>query len=70
MSNTKVKEKIVRHDENVALRNWILLAEDAEREAEKARQRSEQLIKAARIFKEKENAKNGMPFPLEAATRN
>jgi hypothetical protein len=70
MSNTKVKEKIVRHAEIVALEGWILLAEDAERDAAKARQRSEQLSSAARIFRK--NAENGMPLPLESAdaTRN
>jgi hypothetical protein len=68
MSNIKVNKKNVRLKGNVNLGCWILLAEDAERDAAKALQRGEQFSQAARIFKE--NAKNGVLFPLEAATRN
>jgi hypothetical protein len=68
MSNTEVKDKNVRLEENETSRGWILLAEDAERDAERARQRSDQLLRAAAIFKE--TAESGMPFPVEVTTRN
>jgi hypothetical protein len=68
MSNTKVKDKTVRPQRGTTSDGWILLAEDAERDAAIARQRSEQLTAAARIFKE--NAENGVAFPVKLATRN
>lgn len=68
MSNIKVNQKSVRPKELSAPDGWILMAEDAERDAAKARERSEQFLKAARIFKE--NAENRVPFPLPPATQN
>jgi len=44
---------------------WIRLAEDAERDAEKAMIRSAQLRQAAQIFRR--NAQNGEPFPVESS---
>jgi hypothetical protein len=40
---------------------WMRLAEDAERDAAKARERSKQLAEAARIFRQ--NAESGTLFP-------
>jgi hypothetical protein len=57
MSNIKVKSKNVRRDDLSTPDGWVLMAEDAEREAAKARERSDQLLKAARMFKD--NAENG-----------
>ena len=42
--------------------NWLELAEDAERDAAKAGERSKQLREAARIFRE--NAESKTPWPL------
>jgi hypothetical protein len=63
MPNRKVKRKVLDHTSN-----WEKLAEDAERDAAKARERSEQLNKAARIFRE--NAENGMPWPTQSSDQN
>jgi hypothetical protein len=67
MSNTEVKHKNVRRKGNATLDGWILLAEDAERDAARARERSEQLSQAARIFRK--NAEGGVPFPVDIATQ-
>jgi len=57
-----------RHTHGEVLPNagngWILLAEDAEKDAAKARERVEKLSQAARIFRR--NAESGMPFPQSA----
>lgn len=67
MSKTDVKTKSVRHMSNCPQSSgWIDLAEDAERDIEKARARIDQLSKAARIFRQ--NAENGIAFP--SATQN
>lgn len=62
MSKTNVKKKCL--DVPSKEIGWIQLAEDAERDAAKARERSEQLSKAARIFRQ--NAESGTPFPQSA----
>ena len=40
---------------------WIRLAEDAEKQAEEARTRAKQLLRAARIFRE--SAEKKVPYP-------
>src|ERR1017187_6615178 len=60
LSNTRVKQKIVRQSNAVESR-WSELAEDAERDIEKARLRIKQLREAARIFRR--NAESGFAFP-------
>jgi hypothetical protein len=65
MPKTYVKKK-VQGTPNVSTNSgWIQLAEDAERDAEKALERSNNLKEAARIFRR--NAESG-ELPLEAAT--
>ena len=59
MSNNRVNRKVLG-----APSKWVQLAEDAERDAEKARSRSKQLTEAARIFRE--NAGKDVPFPVGA----
>jgi len=71
MSKTNVKHKILDARSNSVKKSpWIRLAEDAERDAEKARLRSDQLTEAARIFRE--NAKSEVPWPtlLQTTTLN
>jgi hypothetical protein len=60
VSNTHVKRKNVRLSNNRESR-WIQLAEDAERGAEKAKERARQLLKAASIFRQ--NDESGVAFP-------
>jgi hypothetical protein len=65
MSNTKVKRKMLRPKKWAGSTGWIALAEDAERDAAKARERCEQLTEAARIFRK--NAESGMELPQSAS---
>ena len=59
MSNKKVKKK--RLDASNHVRgSWLLLAEDAERGAIKAQERSKQLTEAAKIFRK--NAEREVQF--------
>lgn len=60
MSKTSVKKKRLDEASNVKS-GWMELAEDAERDAVKARKRCEQLTEAARIFRR--NAESGTRFP-------
>lgn len=60
MPNTEVNKKDVRRSKK-GVENWIALAEDAEQDIERARQRIKQLREAARIFRR--NAENGEPCP-------
>jgi hypothetical protein len=62
MSKTNVKRKVLDTSSN-----WLKLAEDAERDAIKARERGKQLSEAARIFRG--NAQSGMPWPEQKVTR-
>lgn len=64
MSKTIVKRKRLDVPSNSRVNGWILLAEDAERQAENARERSTQLTQAARIFRQ--NSESGTPFPQSA----
>jgi hypothetical protein len=65
MSKTKVKQKVLDRSSKCGASGWILLAENAERDAAKAQERSKQLIEAARIFRK--NAESGMQFPQSAS---
>lgn len=60
MSNTNVKYKMIRQSK-ITPSLWIDLAEDAEREIAKARERIKQLGQAARIFRR--NAESGVASP-------
>jgi hypothetical protein len=60
MPNIIVKRKVLD-----VTSNWIKLAEDAERAALKARERSKQLAEAARIFRQ--NADSGTPWPAQSS---
>jgi hypothetical protein len=64
MPKTSVKIKMIgtpnRNEKSV----WVQLAEDAERDAEKALTRSKQLSEAARIFRR--NAESGESFAQSA----
>ncbi len=64
MPNKTVKTKIVRPS-NI-LSGWVELAEDAERDIAKAKERIKQLREAARIFRR--NEETGIAFP--SATQN
>lgn len=67
MPNIIVKKKMLDHSSNAKeSAGWLQLAEDAEKDAKKARLRSEQLSEAARIFRR--NAESGFAFP--SATHN
>lgn len=63
MPNRNVKRKVLVNTPNTQnkMGEWIQLAEDAERDAAKARERSKQLTEAARIFRQ--NAESETPFP-------
>jgi hypothetical protein len=62
MPNKTVKHKVLDTPNTTnKSTEWIQLAEDAERDAAKARERSKQLTEAARIFRR--NAESGTPFP-------
>jgi len=64
MSKRGVKSKVLdAPSKSEEKSEWIRLAEDAEQDAAKARERSEQLIQAARIFRQ--NAESGEPWPTE-----
>jgi hypothetical protein len=52
MSNKKATGKILDAPSNEDKSLWIRLAEDAEVDAKKALDRSKQLVKAAKIFRE------------------
>jgi hypothetical protein len=60
MSNTKARGKDVRLS-NAIENLWVSLAEDAETEVAKARERIKRLKEASRIFRS--NAENGVSFP-------
>jgi hypothetical protein len=68
MPNTSVNIKRIGMPNVTERSGWARLAEDAERDAEKALTRSQELSEAARIFRR--NARSGEPCLLEAATRN
>jgi hypothetical protein len=65
MSKTKSKRKVLDNQSNKTPVGWVALAEDAERDATKARERCEQLTEAARIFRK--NAESGVQFPQSAS---
>lgn len=65
MSNNRVNRKVLGAPSNTTGPiGWVQLAEDAERDAEKACSRSKQLTEAATIFRE--NAEKDVPFPVGA----
>lgn len=66
MSNTHVNHKNLRRS-NAGVSMWIRLAEDAENDIAKAKQRIRQLADAARIFRH--NGESGIPFPKAGSSR-
>jgi hypothetical protein len=61
MPNTFVKNKMLVTPNRDGKSPWILLAEDAEKDAATAKLRSDRLCEAARIFRL--NAETGEPWP-------